>query len=207
MGAGTMVGGRPETMAAPSGMEIALLALVRERPMHAYEMHQRLAGDAPLGRVWRLKQGNLYALLAKLEEHGYLAATTQPQGTRPPRKVLAPTAAGEAAYAAWLTAPVAHGRDFRVEFLAKLACARGEGTGAVRALLVRQRTATDAWLAAVHEQAGGLPPGEAGEFDRLVLAFRRSQLEAILGWLDACAAELLPGESSLAALPHPPDQR
>ena len=60
--------------APPSpGLEIALLGLLRTHPRHAYELHQLLTeGSEPLGIIWRLKQSNLYALLAKLEEAGYV---------------------------------------------------------------------------------------------------------------------------------------
>src|SRR5258706_15088282 len=50
-----------------TGMEYALLGLIRARPMHAYELSQQLASGEALGRVWRLKQSHLYALLSKLE--------------------------------------------------------------------------------------------------------------------------------------------
>src|SRR5690242_18868036 len=109
----------PARRAAIEGMEHALLGLVRSRPMHAYEMYQQLMrapdGQA-LGRVWRLKQSHLYALLAKLEAAGYIAATTEPQGTRPPRRMLRLAPAGETAFAEWVVTPVRHGRDFRLEF-------------------------------------------------------------------------------------------
>ena len=58
---------------ASFGLEIALLGLLRAQPRHAYELHQLLQEAEPLGIIWRLKQSNLYALLAKLEEAGYVA--------------------------------------------------------------------------------------------------------------------------------------
>lgn len=181
-----------ERVANPTlgGMEHALLGLVRSRPMHAYEMYQQLThapdGQA-LGRVWRLKQSHLYALLAKLEAAGYLAGTTEPQGTRPPRRVLRLSPAGEAAFVAWVVAPVRHGRDFRLEFLAKLYSAEREGTSTVATLLSQQREACISWLDALHAQVAQLDTD--CHFDRLVLQFRISQIEAILRWLDHCAPD------------------
>src|SRR5690349_7557850 len=110
---------RTRTSAA-SGLECALLGLLRDHPMHAYEMYLQLQRTEQLGLVWHLKQGNLYALLTALEADGLLASTTEPQETRPPRKVLHLTPDGEAAVSHWLALPVQHGRDFRQEFLAKL---------------------------------------------------------------------------------------
>lgn len=176
------------TTATPSGIEHALLGLLRARPMHAYEMHQQLIQAEALGLVWHLKQGHLYALLARLEATGLIAASTEAQGTRPPRRVLALTPDGEASFAAWLTAPVAHGRDFRLEFLAKLYFAAREGPAVVRALVAGQRAACETWLAEVRAQAREV----SGErpYDALVLEFRAGQMEAILPWLARCEAVL-----------------
>jgi PadR family transcriptional regulator AphA len=177
-----------DTAELPLGLEHALLGLVRHQPMHAYEMHQQLLHAEALGLVWHLKQGHLYALLARLEAAGYLAGVTEPQGTRPPRKILHLTPAGEAAFARWLQRPVAHGRDFRLEFLAKLYFAAEEGPEAVRRLIATQRSACRAWLDDVRAQVQGL--GADRPYDQLVLRFRIGQIEAILPWLDECEEAL-----------------
>lgn len=179
---------------AQAGVEHALLGLLRARPMHAYEMHQQLVQAEALGLVWRLKQGHLYALLARLESAGLIAATTETQGTRPPRRMLALTPAGEEAYAAWLAAPVAHGRDFRLEFLAKLYFAAREGPAAVRALVDRQRAACAGWLAELRAQARAVEAERP--YDALVLEFRAGQMAAILPWLARCEA-VLAGSASV----------
>src|SRR5262249_28561453 len=179
------------TSAPPSsGLELALLGLLRARPHHAYELHQELQRNAALGFVWRLKQGHLYALLAKLEEAGYVASSVELRGTRPPRKMLRLTARGHEAFSRWLEQPVEHGRDFRLAFLAKLYFATQEGGMAVGTLLARQRAACHTWAAdlARQVQAVSLAP----PFQRLVLQFRSSQLEAILSWLDTCESTLAP---------------
>jgi DNA-binding PadR family transcriptional regulator len=159
--------------------------------MHPYEMHQQMLQAEALGLVWHLKQGHLYALLAKLEESGYLASTTELQGTRPPRKMLSLTAEGRKAFNAWVETPVQHGRDFRVEFLAKLFFAGREGAGAVTALISRQRGECSLWIAELRREISALEP--ARRYDRLVLQFRLSQLEAIQSWLDKCEETLMPG--------------
>jgi PadR family transcriptional regulator, regulatory protein AphA len=169
------------------GVELALLGLLRARPMHAYEMAQQLARGEALGRVWRLKQSHLYALLNKLEAAGYLEGTTEPQGSRPPRRMLHLTPAGEEAFAAWVGAPVRHGRDFRLEFLAKLFFAEHAGPASVTQLIARQRAECERWLSQLLAQSALLGPAQ--RFDRLVLDFRLSQIEAIVSWLDTCAGE------------------
>src|SRR5215207_5283006 len=108
------------TPAAALTIEYALLGYVYERPVHGYEIYQQLSAATGLWQVWHLKQSQLYALLTKLEEAQYLAATLQPQDARPPRKIYHLTETGRNAYENWLTTPVTHGRQMRIEFLAKL---------------------------------------------------------------------------------------
>jgi len=172
----------------PDGMEYALLSLLRREPLHAYEMHQRLRRGEPLGQVWQLKQSHLYALLARLEEQGLIAGAVETQGARPPRRMLALTDEGVAAYTAWVTAPVRHGRDFRLEFLAKLACATGEGKEAVAALISGQRATCNTWQRDLQQRISAVP--NAQPYDRLVLEFRAGQIAAILAWLAHCEGEL-----------------
>jgi PadR family transcriptional regulator AphA len=171
--------------AVASGLEHALLGLLREHPMHAYEMYLHLRRTEQLGLVWHLKQGNLYALLATLEADGYLVSTTELQEARPPRKMLHLTPHGEASFAQWLTAPVEHGRDFRQEFLAKLYFATDDGPARVTELLTRQRQACHRWLGELHAQDEALSTGRP--FEQLVVRFRMGQIEATLRWLEECA--------------------
>jgi DNA-binding PadR family transcriptional regulator len=175
---------------APLSLELALLGILRRRPMHAYEMHHQLAQANALGLIWRLKQSQLYALLGRLEEEGYIAGVTEPQGIRPPRKVLHLTPAGEAAFLHWLITPVAHGRDFRQEFLAKLFFAHQEGPDYVQSLLEQQRTTCQAMLAEMQAKASTREANNP--YAWLVYEFRVSQLSAILTWLDTCHMTLTP---------------
>ena len=177
----------------PLTLEHALLGLLVLQPMHAYEMHQTLREARALGLVWHLKQSQLYALLARLEEAGYLTGTTEPQGTRPPRKVLHVTPEGRAAFAAWISRPVTRGRDFRQEFLAKLFFAHEADPARAGSLVELQRHECRGWLAGLHRQLDALDPDRP--YDSLVLQFRISQIDAIVRWLDTCTATLVAHEA------------
>lgn len=172
----------------PLTMEHALLGFLRQRPMHAYEMHQMLAQAVELGLVWHIKQSQLYALLARLEEAGYIEATTETQGTRPPRKLLHLTPTGEEAFETWLITPVEHGRDFRLEFLAKLFFIAHERLGAAT-LIQAQRSTCQGWLADLRTQSVDVK--DEYPYDWLVLQFRIGQIEAILDWLGTCESTLV----------------
>jgi PadR family transcriptional regulator, regulatory protein AphA len=166
----------------PLALEYALLGFLREQPIHAYEIHQRLLQAEALGLVWRVKQSQVYALLSRLEQAGHIMAATAEHSGGPPKRVLALTASGRAAFAMWVAAPVQHGRDFRIEFLAKLFFARQEGPLAVKALIEHQRQECRGWLADLQAQAERL--GNDKPYDWLVLEFRISQIRATLTWLD-----------------------
>lgn len=170
--------------------EHALLGLIREQPRHGYALYQDLTEPGGLWAVWRMKQSQLYALLAKLEARGYLQATTEPQEGRPPRKVYALTAEGRDAFDQWLRQPVAHGREFRMDFMAKLYFAQREGPTIIRTLIERQRATCQEWLT---ELAPDEAKAEGGyPFARLVRSYREGQIRAMLAWLDECDHAFLP---------------
>lgn len=177
------------TERTPLTVEQTLLGFLHERPMHGYEIYQHLHQPTALGVVWHLKQGQLYALLARLEEEGYISSTPQAQSGRPPRKVFELTEKGKATFSAWLKSPVARGRAFRLEFLAKLYFAQRESPSVLAHLLAQQRATCHAWL---NEQQRLM--AEVTENDRyawLVYRFRSGQIKAMLTWLDECAQTLL----------------
>ena len=176
------------TPASLPTIEHALLGFLYERPAHGYEIYQQLSAQTGLRQVWRLKQGQLYALLAKLEESGYLTADLQPQAARPPRKVYSLTSQGRAAFLDWLHTPVNRGRQMRIEFLAKLYFASRQGTTAADSLLAQQSAACEQWLADLRSQADAAPRQEL--FPYAVQQFRINQVEAFLAWLAACRAHL-----------------
>lgn len=170
-------------------LEHALLGLLRRRPMHGYEMHQRLSDPAGLGLVWHVKQSQVYALLNKLEERDYVEAHIERQGTRPPRKVFHLTDRGGEVFQTWIETPVEHGRDLRLEFLAKLYFARQDAERTARRLLQRQRETCTLWLDTQRREAHGVR--DERPYDWLVHQFRISQIESMLAWLDTCQEILL----------------
>lgn len=165
-------------------VEYALLGFVYEQPTHGYEIYQQLADPQGLWQVWRMKQSQLYALLTKLEDEGYLVTTLQPQEARPPRKVYSLTAVGRATFEQWLITPVNHGRQMRLEFLAKLYFAYRQGPSVVQPLLEQQVWACRRWLAEVQTQA--TPPQPVDPFAAAVHQFRITQIESFLTWLLTC---------------------
>lgn len=168
----------------PLAMEYALLGFLRARPMHGYEIYQRIEAGEQDGLVWQVKQGLLYTMLARLESEGLVAAAVETQGTRPPRKLYSLTAKGETLLGAWLQTPVRNGRDFRLEFLTKLYFAQQAGTAAALTLIRRQLAASQTHLNRLTHAATAA--AAADSFAGLVNEFRVGQMEAALGWLQSC---------------------
>ena len=169
---------------SPLTIEHALLGFLRQSPMHGYEIYQRMSDADGLGLVWHVKQGNLYALLARLEKEGFITTVLELQGARPPRKVFHLTPYGQSTFLEWVQNAVEHGREIRLDFLVKFYFAQREGMELVLQLLDRQRTACRKWLGRQQAVADSLT--EAQTYEGFVNQFRMGQTEAMLHWLDTC---------------------
>jgi DNA-binding PadR family transcriptional regulator len=178
---------------SPLNVEFALLSTLRRQPRHGYDIHQQLSDPAGLGLVLHFKQSRVYAMLSRLEEHGYIRAEYEPQDSHPTRKVFHLTETGTTAYLTWIGSAVEHGREFRLQFLSKLYCAQREGEDFARTLLAKQRDACQGWFSDQTAAAASLPQDQMYEW--LVHQFRIGQIQSMLNWLDICEARLLPSEN------------
>ena len=176
--------------------EYALLGLLREGPRHGYRLAAEFAAGGRLGVALRLKMGQMYAYLHKLERQGLLVAHDEPgAAAHRTRRVFALTSAGEETFDAWLAAPVQATREVRLAFLLKLAFTLDDPPTAL-VLLDRQRAATAAWLERLRAremqgESGRGPKGPAhGALGRLALRHRILLTEATLAWLDETRAEV-----------------
>lgn len=169
----------------PLGIEHSLLGLLQNEPRHGYDLFQELGRPDGLATVWQLKQGHLYALLARLEQEDYVVPTLESQDSRPPRKVYALTDKGRQAFRAWMAAPVTRGRQLRLEFLAKLYFALHESEAAALRLVSAQKEACRTW-----DEAKPVEMAGRVTFASLVDSFRSSQVQASIAWLDACERTL-----------------
>jgi DNA-binding PadR family transcriptional regulator len=98
--------------------EYALLGALMTGPRHGYEIRALLREG--LGPTWHIPTSQLYAQLKRLEERGDLGSSLEPQESRPSRRVFELTDRGRDRFLGWVSSPVRHVRDLRVEFLAKL---------------------------------------------------------------------------------------
>ena len=105
-------------MPLKSPTEYVVLGALMSGARHGYEIMRFLC--CALEATWRLSTSQLYVLLKRLEQEGCLESLSESQGTRPPKRVFNLTRAGRKAFLEWLSSPVEHVRDFRMEFLCKM---------------------------------------------------------------------------------------
>jgi PadR family transcriptional regulator, regulatory protein PadR len=83
-------------------VEPALLLLLRERPMHGYELIERLPEVA--GSETRIDVGNLYRILRKLEEDGIVTSEWSAELPGPAKRTYELTDAGRRLLDRWAEA-------------------------------------------------------------------------------------------------------
>jgi len=169
-------------------VEYALLGFLQQGALHGYQLHQQLNDPNTLGRVWRVKQARVYALLDTLEHAGSITSSIQQQDSYPARRVFELTALGRRSFEKWLSNPVQNPRDIRQEFLSKLYFARLNGKETAAHLVTTQRQACQKWL----EEYLSFSEREksAQSYTWLLLQYRISQVQATLSWLDLCQDSL-----------------
>lgn len=167
-------------------VEEAILGAILMGAGHGYAIKRELSSG--LGPVWRIAPSRLYHALARLEAEGLVRGRTEPQPGRPPRRVFTITPAGEEAFWDWVTAPVRHLRDVRVEFLAKLYFLHRLAPERMKGLIDDEIEILERTRARLSSRRGlGLGDELLGRF---ALSFRLGQLQATIDWLRNCAQEL-----------------
>jgi len=157
----------------------AALGFLAEQPMHGYELRRRLTEG--LGALWRIASSQLYSVLHRLEDQGWVEAHVESNHTRPPKIVYSMTSDGRRALEDWLSQPVAHLREVRVELLAKLYFLRRHAPDAVADLI-------DAQIRSLEETEAGLAARERlnsddEELGEIAVSFRRKRMRGTIEWL------------------------
>ena len=173
---------------SPPAYEYVLLGLLKQKPMHGYELCRAAGRLEGVSLVWRIKQSAIYAMLDRMEAMGWIAGRVVPGETRPARKEYRLTDEGCTQFLAWVAEPVEHGRDIRQMFIAKLYFAEQEGRAIALRLVTEQRKRCREWMGEFHRQVVQSRPER--HFDALVLDYRYQQMEGILSWLDRCLQRL-----------------
>ncbi|GAB4530449.1 MAG: PadR family transcriptional regulator [Anaerolineae bacterium] len=157
-----------------------LLGFLMPGPQHPYELHQEF--ERELGKVWRIGRSKLYAQLKLLEGAGLVTVQIEHQLNRPSRHMYHITAAGQETFLRWLHQPAMHARHIRLEFLARLYFFRRLALPGLEQLVTRQKEILQPRIESLSHTIAETDD----DFEKLVLEFRLSQMEAVVRWLDCC---------------------
>lgn len=155
--------------------EHAVLGVLSEAPSHGFAISKQLDVDSEVGKVFTVPRTLVYRALDRLVEAGYAEhVTTEKQGG-PKRVVHGATRSGRSELRRWLSEPVGHIRDLRIEFLLKLTLLRRAG-GSPLDLIRAQREALTPTFDALDDPA--IDPSDHVE------QWRRSNAAAAANYLD-----------------------
>jgi DNA-binding PadR family transcriptional regulator len=118
-------------------LEHALLVALRERPAAGLELARRF--DRSIGFFWNSTHQQIYKVLRRMEDDGWVTAEVQPQAAAPDKRVYTVTDVGTKVLADWIatTTPRA---GFRSEIAVKM---RAASYGDRAALLANIRALVD----------------------------------------------------------------
>jgi DNA-binding PadR family transcriptional regulator len=191
-------------------LELAILGLLKEQPLHGYELKKRL-GDT-LGFLWGVSYGSLYPALRRLERAGAIEIVAPrgaapapapmpatgsidgetaaarlrrlPKPTRRTRKQYRLTPRGEELFAELLTGEDAPGADEEKSFALKFAFCRHLAADARLALLDRRRAGLNERLAEDRETT----PRRGDRYLRSLAEHRTESTAREVAWLDELIA-------------------
>ncbi len=166
----------------------AILGLLRERPMHGYEIAQHFKPEEDLGQVIPADMSTIYTFLKDLQEHGLIRGEQVTVGARPPRKVFSLADDAEAFFFEWLRRPVARMREVRLDFLLKLYFAQQLGAAEARALVKAQVNACRDYLERQKTHTRAI---DSTSFESLVLESKVTAAESMLEWLNRISARVI----------------
>jgi DNA-binding PadR family transcriptional regulator len=159
-------------------IELAILGLLKERPMHGYQLSRELSDQ--LGGLWRVSFGSLYPSLRRLERQG---AITSEAGTGARRKtVYAITEEGERMFLELLEGSPQEGQTEDARFRVRLAFFRYLPPETRVRLLERRRNALEGRLAEI--KAHLRDAGTNDDYQRALVDHARAATEADIAWLN-----------------------
>jgi DNA-binding PadR family transcriptional regulator len=178
-------------------IELAILGLLKERPMHGYQLNRELSEQ--LGGLSRVSYGSLYPSLRRLERQGAIVSQA---GTGARRKtVYAITDEGERLFLELLQEPPQEGQTEDARFRVRLAFFRYLPPETRVRLLERRRNGLEVRLAEIKSHLRDA--GTADDYQRALMDHARAATEADIAWL----TELIRTERQRSEITAPVGER
>lgn len=171
---------------------LTVLCLLRERPMHPYEL-QRLLQARHKDEFLVLKRGSLYHAIERLQQADLIAPVeTRREGKRPERTVYRLTERGEAELLAWLRELIARPVREPSEFMAALSYLVHLPPDEALVQLESRATLLEAEIAAMAATLQSLTPA-LSRLNLLEIEYLRAMRLAERDWVGALIADLRTG--------------
>jgi DNA-binding PadR family transcriptional regulator len=166
-------------------LELAVLGLLKERPMHGYQLSREL-GDS-LGGLWRVSYGSLYPTLRRLERDAAIESEAGDVRGARRKKVYRITSKGEQIFLELLQESPQDTQTEDARFRMRLAFFRYLPPETRIRLLERRRQALKDRLATIAEsvRAGR---GGADDYGRALIEHNRTITESDITWLEQLIA-------------------
>jgi DNA-binding PadR family transcriptional regulator len=161
-------------------LELAVLGLLKERPMHGYQLSREL-GDS-LGGLWRVSYGSLYPTLRRLERDAAIESEAGDVRGARRKKVYRITEKGEQIFLDLLQETPQDTQTEDARFRMRLAFFRYLSPETRIRLLERRRQALKERLSTIAES---LRSGRGGDdYGRALIEHNRSVTESDITWLE-----------------------
>jgi DNA-binding PadR family transcriptional regulator len=172
--------------------EMAVLSLLREEPMHPYQM-QRLLVERHKDEVLALRRGSLYHAIDRLTRQGLIAPVrVGREGRRPERTTYRITAAGDRERVRWLRERIATPQEEPLEFVATLNFLVYISPGDAVVQLEARIQALDARSRTLRRMLKGLA-GIVDRINRVESEYLLAVTEAELAWVRRLVGEVRSG--------------
>lgn len=164
-------------------LELAVLGLLKQQPMHGYQLSRELGGS--LGGFWRVSYGSLYPTLRRLERDGFVAPVHGPgESTGGRRKtVFGITEQGERAFLELLQETPNDNSTEDTRFRVRLAFFRYLPPETRIRLLERRRTYLTERLHTIDDSLRTTHEG-ADDYTLSLMEHGRSATRSDIDWLD-----------------------
>lgn len=187
---------------------LAVLCLLRERPMHPYEMRKLMDLRHKSDRL-ELKPGSLYNAVTWLLKQGLIrVAATNRAGRRPNRTIYGITPAGDAAVKSWITQMLAEPQRDTSSFVVALDHLVHVSPADAADVFARRREALARTIADLQARIATLAP-RIGRINVIEIEHDLALARAESDWLERTADELRRGtlqwdtDAILAAVRQP----
>jgi len=164
--------------------EYVLLGFLYENPSHGYELHRRLTEE--FGYIWHVSQSQIYNILKRLDEQGYIHSTPFEQEKLPTRQLLHLSETGVKRFIDWLETPTKCSvHAIRIEFITRLYFIDRYFPQKAQKTIQIQIEEVSKGINRLREVRTSLPDSQM--INQLALDLRIKLLDSIHTWLNECA--------------------